>query len=225
MWKLTARPGSRRTATSRSTWFPAAAAPTAATGARSLSTGKTIISARRARVAEEMLFLKLRSGPIIIWFADDIFALSPHWTREFADAVEALGARIPFKMQSRCDLMTRDTVAALRRAGCAEVWMGAESGSQKILDAMEKGMRVEQIYSACENLRRHGIRAGFFLQFGYPGEEWDDIQSDHPHGARDAARRYRRLRVVSSAGHEILSTWWKPSLARRRTGTTATIWR
>jgi radical SAM superfamily enzyme YgiQ (UPF0313 family) len=72
--------------------------------------------------------------------------------------------------------MTRSTVAALRRAGCVEVWMGAESGSQRILDAMEKGVRVEQIAEARENLRRHGVRACFFLQFGYPGEVWGDIE-------------------------------------------------
>jgi anaerobic magnesium-protoporphyrin IX monomethyl ester cyclase len=80
-------------------------------------------------------------------------------------------------MQSRCDLMTRDTVNALARAGCQEVWMGAESGSQRILDAMDKGTRLEHIYKARENLRRHGIRACFFLQFGYPGETWPDIES------------------------------------------------
>jgi radical SAM superfamily enzyme YgiQ (UPF0313 family) len=80
-------------------------------------------------------------------------------------------------MQSRCDLMTRDTTAALRSAGCVEVWMGAESGSQKILDAMDKNLRVEAVYTARENLRRHGIRACFFLQFGYPGEGWEEIQA------------------------------------------------
>jgi anaerobic magnesium-protoporphyrin IX monomethyl ester cyclase len=90
--------------------------------------------------------------------------------------VEALGAEMPFKMQSRCDLMTRDTVDALGRAGCAEVWMGAESGSQRILDAMDKGTRVKDIYRARENLRSHGIRACFFLQFGYPGETWSEIE-------------------------------------------------
>ncbi|HWZ34116.1 MAG TPA: radical SAM protein [Bryobacteraceae bacterium] len=128
------------------------------------------------RVAREMLRLKREFGAGHIWFADDIFALSPQWTRRFSEEVENLGAVVPFKMQSRCDLMTRDTVGALRRAGCAEVWMGAESGSQKILDAMDKGTRVEQIYEARENLRRHGIRAGFFLQFGYPGETWNEIE-------------------------------------------------
>ena len=127
-------------------------------------------------VAEEMRHLKETLEPDQIWFADDIFALSGEWTRAFADAVEELDAHIPFKMQSRCDLMTRDTVDALRRAGCREVWMGAESGSQKILDAMDKGVAVEQVGLARENLRLHGIRACYFLQFGYPGETWADIE-------------------------------------------------
>jgi anaerobic magnesium-protoporphyrin IX monomethyl ester cyclase len=120
--------------------------------------------------------LKNAFNPDRVWFADDIFALSPRWTAEFAAAVEELGAHIPFKMQSRCDLMTRSAVAALKRAGCREVWMGCESGSQKILDAMDKGIRVEQIHEARENLRREGIRACFFLQFGYPGEGWPEIE-------------------------------------------------
>jgi len=126
--------------------------------------------------AEEMYFLKTAYHPDRLWFADDVFALSAVWARQFAREVEKRGAQIPFKMQSRCDLMTRDTVSALRRAGCVEVWMGAESGSQRILDAMDKGTRVEHIYHARENLRRHGIRAGFFLQFGYLGETSEDIE-------------------------------------------------
>jgi radical SAM superfamily enzyme YgiQ (UPF0313 family) len=80
-------------------------------------------------------------------------------------------------MQSRCDLMTRNTVAALRSAGCEEIWMGAESGSQRVLDSMDKDLAVEDIYNARINLRQHGIRACFFLQFGYPGEEWADIEA------------------------------------------------
>jgi anaerobic magnesium-protoporphyrin IX monomethyl ester cyclase len=127
-------------------------------------------------MACEMHFLKNRFHPDHLWFADDIFALSPSWTFEFAGAVEERSCQIPFKMQSRCDLMTRNTVSALRRAGCAEVWMGAESGSQKVLDAMDKGIRVEQILQARENLASHGIRVGLFLQFGYPGETLHDIR-------------------------------------------------
>lgn len=128
-------------------------------------------------VAEEMLYVKQHFAPDRIWFADDIFALSANWTSEFADAVEMLDARIPFKMQSRCDLMTRDTVSALKKAGCCEVWMGAESGSQRILNAMDKAIRVEHIYRARENLRNHAIHVGLFLQFGYRGETWEDIEA------------------------------------------------
>ena len=128
-------------------------------------------------IAEELLYLKTAYRPDHIWFADDIFAISNTWTVEFANAVDHLQAQIPFKMQSRCDLMTRSTVTALKRAGCAEVWMGAESGSQRILDAMDKGLRVEQIFQARANLARHGIRACFFLQFGYPGEGWQEIEA------------------------------------------------
>jgi radical SAM superfamily enzyme YgiQ (UPF0313 family) len=127
-------------------------------------------------VAEELREVKTRFAPDHIWFADDIFALSRQWTSRFADAVEELDARIPFKMQSRCDLMTRSTVADLERAGCAEVWMGVESGAQEILDAMDKGTRLREVHEARENLRRHGIRACFFLQFGYPGETWKEIE-------------------------------------------------
>jgi radical SAM superfamily enzyme YgiQ (UPF0313 family) len=132
---------------------------------------------RSARlVAEEMREIKTRFRPDHLWFADDIFALSQQWTLEFADAVRSMDAQIPFKMQSRCDLMTRSTVGALRRAGCAEVWMGVESGAQDVLDAMDKGTRVWQVYEARENLCRHGIRACYFLQFGYPGETWTEIE-------------------------------------------------
>lgn len=127
-------------------------------------------------VAQEMQTLKYEYGAEHLWFADDIFGLRSKWIREFATEVERLDAAIPFKMQSRVDLMTADTVRALHRAGCAEVWMGAESGSQKILSAMDKGTRVDQIAVARANLRKEGIRACYFLQFGYPGENWQDIQ-------------------------------------------------
>ncbi len=127
-------------------------------------------------VAAEMHQLKYKFGAAHLWFADDIFGLRPQWVRDLAAEVERLDAAIPFKMQSRVDLMTPGNVSALRRAGCAEAWLGAESGSQKILDAMDKGTRVDQIAKARKNLRNEGIRACYFLQFGYPGETWEDIQ-------------------------------------------------
>ncbi|HUE97909.1 MAG TPA: radical SAM protein [Anaerolineales bacterium] len=128
-------------------------------------------------VAAEMRWLKETYHPDHIWFADDILGLKPGWLTRFADALHAQGSLIPFKCLSRADLLTRvDEVDALARAGARTVWMGAESGSQKILDAMEKGTRVEQIHEAARRLKRAGIRVGFFLQFGYPGETRADIE-------------------------------------------------
>jgi radical SAM superfamily enzyme YgiQ (UPF0313 family) len=127
-------------------------------------------------VAEEMKLLRDAYEADHLWFADDIFALNRHWIQEFVAAVEELGCAIPFKIQARADLLTADTVHALKRAGCAEVWMGVESGSQKVLDAMEKGLRVEHVIAARQNLKREGIVACYFLQLGYPGENWQDLQ-------------------------------------------------
>ena len=127
-------------------------------------------------VAQEMQDLKDVYGAEHLWFADDLFSIKPRWVLDLADAVERRRVALPFKMQSRINLMTPETTRALKRAGCVEVWMGVESGSQKILDAMDKGTRVEQVALAREHLRRQDIRACFFLQFGYPGETWEDIQ-------------------------------------------------
>jgi anaerobic magnesium-protoporphyrin IX monomethyl ester cyclase len=139
-------------------------------------------------VAEEMLRLKADYGVEHIWFGDDVFALSHRWAEQLADEVEKRNCAVPFKIQSRADLMTEATVQALRRAGCAEVWMGVESGSQKILDAMDKGLRVSEVVDARRRLKDAGIQACYFLQFGYPGETWKEIQQTialvrltHPH--------------------------------------------
>ncbi len=128
-------------------------------------------------VAEELRWLKEQFNPDHIWFVDDIMGLKPGWMSRFADLVEEYDARIPFKCLNRVDLLLRgNTIEALARAGARTVWVGAESGSQKILDAMEKGTKVEQIYEAAERLHEAGIEVGFFLQFGYPGEEREDIE-------------------------------------------------
>jgi anaerobic magnesium-protoporphyrin IX monomethyl ester cyclase len=127
-------------------------------------------------VAAEMAWLKGTYAPDRLSFFDDLFGLAPGWVEGFADHVVAQRAAIPFKCLSRADRLDDATVAALARAGCREVWMGAESGSQKILDAMEKGTTVEQIREATRRLRAQGIAVGFFLQFGYPGEGLDEIR-------------------------------------------------
>jgi len=128
-------------------------------------------------VVAELKWLKETYRPDHIWFADDIMGLKPGWWERFADLVEAEDAKVPFKCLSRVDLLLRGkAVESLQRAGCQIVWVGAESGSQKILNAMEKGTRVEQIYEATRRLHQAGVGVGFFLQFGYPGETRADIE-------------------------------------------------
>jgi radical SAM superfamily enzyme YgiQ (UPF0313 family) len=128
-------------------------------------------------VIKELLLLKKNYGFDHIWFCDDIFGLKPGWVNEFAGLVEKEGIRFRFKMQGRADLLLQENyIRDLARAGCENIWMGAESGSQKILDAMDKGTSIEQIYEATWLLKKNGIKPSFFIQFGYPGETNEDIQ-------------------------------------------------
>lgn len=129
------------------------------------------------QVAAELKMLRTKTAFDHVWFSDDIFGLKPGWVNTFADLVEKEGLTFRYKIQSRADLLVQENyVADLARSGCETVWMGAESGSQQILDAMDKGTTVEQIYEATRLLKKHGIRPAFFLQFGYLGETVDDIR-------------------------------------------------
>jgi anaerobic magnesium-protoporphyrin IX monomethyl ester cyclase len=128
-----------------------------------------------AAVAEELRRLKREIAPDHVWFADDLFGLTARWIGAFADEVRARDARIPFMIQCRADLISPAVARALADAGCEEVWMGVESGSQRILDAMDKGTTVDEVRAATRALRTFGVRACWFLQLGYPGERWDDV--------------------------------------------------
>jgi radical SAM superfamily enzyme YgiQ (UPF0313 family) len=128
-------------------------------------------------VVAEMQWLKENFQPDHIWFMDDIMGIQDRWIERFADLLDVADLHIPFKSLNRVDLLLRGrSIPALARAGAQIVWVGAESGSQKILDAMEKGTKVEQIYEATRQLHGHGVKVAFFLQFGYPSETREDIE-------------------------------------------------
>ena len=128
-------------------------------------------------VVAEMKWLHDRYQPDHLWFMDDMMGIKPGWMARLADLIEENDVRIPFKCLNRVDLLLREgEIEALRRAGCQIVWTGVESGSQRILDAMDKGTTVEQTREAARRLHEAGIEVGFFLQFGYPGETRDDIE-------------------------------------------------
>ena len=111
------------------------------------------------------------------WMCDDIFGLKPNWVQQFNKELKKQDIAITYYIQSRVDLLLKDdTIDALYTSGLEEVWVGAESGSQTILDAMDKGTTVDQIYKATRLLKVKNIRVAFFIQFGYLGETKDDIR-------------------------------------------------
>jgi anaerobic magnesium-protoporphyrin IX monomethyl ester cyclase len=126
-------------------------------------------------VATEMSHLKRSFDPQHIWFADDIFGFRVDWVADFAAAAHAAGGGIPFTIQTRADLVSERMAQALQDAGCREAWLGAESGSQRVLDAMNKRTTVAEILTARERLKTSGIRVGFFIQLGYMDEQLVDI--------------------------------------------------
>jgi anaerobic magnesium-protoporphyrin IX monomethyl ester cyclase len=129
-------------------------------------------------VVEELVYLRDAYGFDHVWFCDDIFGLKPGWVKRFSELVREHKLSFKFNIQSRADLLVKEnTVAELAAAGASEVWIGAESGSQKVLDAMDKGTSIEQIEQSTELMKKAGIKPCFFLQFGYPGEEQDDIKA------------------------------------------------
>ena len=127
-------------------------------------------------VIAELKMLKEKFQFDHIWFCDDIFGLKPGWVNEFADLIEKENLEFKFKIQARADLLLQENyIRDLARAGCDNIWMGAESGSQKILDAMDKGTTVEQIHESTKLIRKYGMKPSFFIQFGYLGETKEDI--------------------------------------------------
>jgi anaerobic magnesium-protoporphyrin IX monomethyl ester cyclase len=127
-------------------------------------------------ISNEIAFLKANFGVTRFWMCDDIFGLKPNWVQEFNAKIREQNLKISYYIQSRVDLLLKeDTIDCLVESGLEEVWVGAESASQKILDAMDKGTTVEQIYQATKLLKEKKIRVAFFLQFGYLDENQEDI--------------------------------------------------
>jgi len=161
-----------------------------------------------ASVAEEMRRLKDEVAPDHIWFADDIFGMTAEWIGEFAHEIRRQEAIIPFTIQSRVNLISEPVARELRAAGAREVWLGVESGSQRVLDAMDKGSYVDTARVATRNLKRAGIRACWFLQLGYPPEDWDDIVL-----TRDLVREERPEEIGVSVAYPLPGTVFYERLA------------
>lgn len=135
-----------------------------------------------ANVADEMAMIVERYDPDQVWYADDVFTISHPWLRNYAVELKARGIHRPFETITRADrLQSEDAVRALVDLGCYRIWIGSESGSQRILDAMQRGVTVEQVRRSTALLQKHGIEVGMFLMWGFEGEELEDIAATVEH--------------------------------------------
>lgn len=134
-------------------------------------------------VVDEVAWIVERYNPDQLWYADDVFTISHPWLQRYASELARRGVpRLPFETITRADrLQHESTVEILRELGCYRIWIGSESGSQRILDAMQRGVTVEQVQRATKLAQEHGIKVGMFLMWGYEGEELADIAATVEH--------------------------------------------
>lgn len=136
------------------------------------------------RVVDEIEWLLNRYSPDMAWVADDVFTIHHGWIRSYAMEMKRRGLHIPFECISRADRLNDEMVDLLAELGCFRIWIGSESGSQRILDAMERGVKVEQVQQAIELARSRGIQSGMFLMWGYEDEQMPDIEATIEHVKR-----------------------------------------
>jgi radical SAM superfamily enzyme YgiQ (UPF0313 family) len=143
--------------------------------------GKTHRRRTPSSVAEELAWLVERYHPDIAWMADDVFTIHHGWLFQYAAELKKRNLKVPFECISRADRLNSQVVKTLAEIGCFRVWIGSESGSQRILDAMERGVKVEEVQTAVALCRSNGIQTGMFLMWGYEGEELDDVEATIQH--------------------------------------------
>lgn len=146
-------------------------------------------------VAEELVHLKKTYNPDAIWFVDDVFTINHKWLREFATMVKEKDAIIPYEIISRADRMNEEVIQLLKESGCFRVWIGAESGSQKIIDAMDRRVDVQKVREMIKLTRSYGMEAGTFIMLGYPGETKQDIKETIEH-LQDANPDYYTVTIA-----------------------------
>lgn len=143
-----------------------------------------------ANVADEVETIVSRYRPDRLWYADDVFAIHRGWTLAYAAELQKRRVRLPFECISRAERIDEDVADALVKLGCWRVWIGSESGSQRIIDAMERRVDLDQVALASARLRRRGIQVGMFIMLGYDGERVDDLRATVEHLKRTAPDIY-----------------------------------
>lgn len=132
-------------------------------------------------VVDEIVWLQENYTFDMIWFVDDVFTINHKWLAEFVQEIAERNVKVCYEVISRADRVTEDVLELLKQSGCFRVWIGAESGSQKIIDAMDRRVKVEQVRETIRSVKSHGMEAGTFIMLGYPGEEENDIKETLHH--------------------------------------------
>jgi anaerobic magnesium-protoporphyrin IX monomethyl ester cyclase len=146
--------------------------------------GKTHRRRNPVSVVDELEWLLNRYHPDMAWLADDVFTIHHGWLYQYAAEMKRRGLQVPFECISRADRLNAQVMDTLAQLGCFRIWIGSESGSQRILDAMERGVTAEQVRSAVALAQSRGIKTGMFLMWGYEGEELEDIEATVEHVKR-----------------------------------------
>lgn len=132
-------------------------------------------------VADELEWLQKRYKPDMLWIADDVFTIHHGWLQEWREQVISRSLHIPFECISRADRLNENVIRTLAELGCFRLWIGSESGSQRILDRMQRNVTIEEVQRAMKMCRDFGIKTGMFLMWGYEGEELEDIEATIEH--------------------------------------------
>lgn len=126
-------------------------------------------------VVEEMKMLKEKYNPDAIWFVDDVFTISHKWLTEFHSEIIKQNAIIPFECITRAERLNDEILQLLKEIGCFRIWIGAESGSQKIIDLMDRRVDINHVKKMIQDTNAIGIETGTFVMVGYPEETIEDI--------------------------------------------------
>jgi len=143
--------------------------------------GKTLRKRSALLVADEVEEILSTYRPDMLWYADDVFNINHKWFFEYAAELKHREIKIPFECICRADRMNEEIVRALKTLGCFRVWIGSESGSQRLLDAMKRGVKAEQVQAMTQLAKRYGIETGMFLMWGFEDENRDDIEMTIAH--------------------------------------------
>jgi len=132
-------------------------------------------------VCDELELIQKEYNPDTLWFVDDVFTISHKWLNEFNETMKQRNLKIKFECITRADRMNEEVIKLLKDSGCFRVWIGAESGSQKVIDLMDRRVDVNHVREMIKLAQKYKIQAGTFIMLGYPGETEDDIEETIRH--------------------------------------------